>query len=419
MDLSTMLRRVKRQFGDEYNIIINDQDIFDWANEAQMQIVRDTTSNDVTVTRVANTLPVGISDRVKIKRVVVSNRALTYTTLSELDLSDIDNLSTGTPTYWYYTGGQLHLWPTPKATDTYNVIITYSKTPTPLSLVAPYLEWRLNPPVPQFATIAADTDLDSTAIDLTFKLSFTNFNTWLIAHKGSAYLAPSMAWSFWYTGSNTFRLDYSNGTTLRLATLNYTPAMVLGSTVHVRVTFDPVTGIASLYRINADGSQTLDGTNTQATTLPFNINTTAGQPITFGGIGATPYPGAWRLHNFSLAASIGGPALYILDGLTDIATLPTIPASPFVVSSGQTMAVTGSTQVYSEDNSFSVPEVYHDDIVKFCIARAHNKNRNYKGEENMMEEFNQAVNMRREEANTVDAPTYKTSDPFDYGWDYN
>lgn len=423
MDLATLLRRVKRQFGDEYNIIINDQDIFDWANEAQMQIIRDTTANDVTVSRVANTFPVGISDRVKIKRVAVSNRALSYTTLSELDLTDIDSTSQGSPLYWYYTGGNLHLWPTPRSTDTYNVAVTYSKIPTTLSLVAPYLQWKYNPPTPQLATISADTDLNSAALDVTFKITLDSItNQILIACKGlDTTVAASLAWDLYFVGSNTIRLRYSNGTAIRTADLVYRPAtpLVAGETITFRLTFDNTTGVSTLYRINSDGSSVVDDTDTQATSLPFNINTTVGYPIVFGGVNLTSVPGNWKLHLFTYSSPVGGPVFYTMDGTTDLATLPTVPATPFTVSTGQTMAVTGGLQIYSEDNTFSVPEVYHDDIVKFCIARAHNKNRNYKGEENMMEEFNQGVTMRRDEAHSVDAPTYKGADPFDYGWDWD
>jgi hypothetical protein len=423
MDLATLLRRVKRQFGDEYNIIINDQDIFDWANEAQMQIVRDTTSNDVTVSRAANTFPVGISDRVKIKRVAINNKALSYTTLSELDLTDIDSTSAGNPLYWYYTGGNLHLWPTPNPSDTYNVVVTYSKTPTPLSLVAPYLEWKVNQPSSQLATIAADTDFDTVHLDVRLKLSLASTASHvLLAYKGTSAAAADTAWSITFIGSNTFRLDYSNGTTIRQAPLIFRPAtpLIADEIVSIWVTFNAITGEANLYRGNSDGSYTLDDTDTQATSLPFNINTTAGQPVVFGGINTTAVPGgAWKLYTASLNIPIGGAYLYTMEGSTDLASLPTIPATPFMVSTGQTMAVTGGLQVYSEDNTFSVPDVYHDDIVKFCIARAHAKNRDYRGGETMMEEFNQGVTMRRDEANTVDAPTYKGADPFDYGWDWD
>src|SRR5688572_25874627 len=132
MEMSTVLRKVKRQFGDEYNIIINDQDIFDWANEAQMQIIRETATNDITVSRAANTFPITLADRVKIKRVQINNKALVQTSLPELDLSDADVDQEGTPVYWYTSGGQVLLWPKPASTDTYNILVTYIKTPIPL-----------------------------------------------------------------------------------------------------------------------------------------------------------------------------------------------------------------------------------------------------------------------------------------------
>lgn len=418
MDTTTLLRRVKRQFGDEYNIIINDLDVFDWANEAQREIIRNTSSNDVTISRAANTFPVTVSDRVKIKRVAVNNKALVYTTLSGLDLSDAATNQEGTPVYWYYSSGQIHLWPIPAVSDTFNVLITYAQLPTLLSLVAPYLQWINNPPSVQLATIAADTDFDLTSLDFVAEIYIDNpTSDFIIAGKGTAVTAANFSWYLSYLGATLgngqFRLTYTDGTTIRTANLEARPTpFVAGELFKFRVKYAPATGLTSIWRF--DGiTEILSDTDDQGDT--FNIAVTAGRAVTFGGltnaVGVTGI--GWRLSYFQLN-TVAGVSLVTFDGDADLTKLPVLPASPFLLSSAQTMAVVGNLQVYSPDNSFSIPEVYHEDIVKFCLARAHDKNKDFRASEKTMEEFNQSVSVSRDEANTAEAPTYKIIDPTDY-----
>lgn len=423
MDTTTLLRRVKRQFGDEYGIIINDLDIFDWANEAQTKIIRNTTSNDSTITRVANTFPITVTDKVKVKRVAINNRALEQTSLPDLDLLGVANNQEGTPAYWYQADGKINLWPSPAVSDVYNVLITYAKLPTPLSLVAPYLQWVNNPPSPQLATIAADTDFDLTSLDFTTETYIDNpTSDFFIAGKGTAVTAANFSWYFHYFGSTLgngqFRLTYTDGTTIRTANLDGRPGspFVAGELFRFRIKYAPATGLVSMWRI-VGGVETLSDTDDQGDV--FNLPTTAGRAITFGGltagVGATGI--GWRLTYFQLNTEAQIP-LVIFDGEKDLTSLPTLPASPFLLTSGHTMAVTGNLQVLSPDNQFSVPEVYHEDIVKFCLAKAHNKNKDFRAYESSMEEFNQSVSMSRDEADTADAPSYKGVDPLDHGWEY-
>lgn len=423
MDVTTMLRRVKREFGDEYNVVINDSDIFDWANEAQLNIIRDTTSNDISATRVVNTFPISLSDKVSIKRVAVNNRALQRTTLEELDLLDTATSTEGTPLYWYVTAGQVHLWPVPKITDAYNVIITYSKIPTKLSLVAPYLQFQNNPPSSQYMTIPADADYNWTGTDFYVDMTLDKVNQdfYVVAQAVATvnltrlvllYLGSSQ-------GAGKFQLVYSNGTASRstaIVTLSVIP--VDGTRIKIRVKYIPATGVTNFYQVDSAGVETLFGTDDQADA--YNLNATSYAIIFGAGVSdastlVTPAP--WKLHYFKLNNAQGN-ALVEFDGTTDLATLPTVPASPFTLKSGQTATVSGGIQVYNPDNTFSVPEAFHDDIIKYCLAKAHRKNRDYRGAEDVMEEFNQSVSSRRHTSQADDAPAYKLSDPHDYGWDY-
>lgn len=423
MDMATLFRKVKRQFGDEYDIIINDNDIVDWANEAQLKIVRESAFNDVSVTRASNTFPVGISDKVKVKRVAIDNRALQYSSLAELDLSDINTTIAGTPIYWYMSGGSLSLWPTPDPLKVVNVTITYAKTPKLLTLVAPYLQWRNNPPSVQYASVAADTDFDKTSVRFrqTVAVDTLTQDFTVLAKALSGSVAASMAWVFQYLGGsvgpNVWRLSYSDGATIRTTgNLIFRPLQppTAGEKITYEVAYAPATGVTTFTRINTDGTTVVDSTDTQSA---FNISTTAGYDVTIGALeaGVSPTPSGFKVYETTLYSPTGA-ILFELNGLEDLATLPTIPASPFKLSTGQQMSAVGDIQRYSQDNEFSVPEVHHDDIVNFCIARAHQKNRNYRAADDLMEEFNQGVTTRRDENNSPEGPSYKLADPFDYGW---
>lgn len=428
MDTATLLRKVKRTFGDEYGIIINDNDIFDWANEGQLQIIRDTTDNDVYDTRAANTYPVSISDKVTVKRVAINNKALVHSTLQELDLSDINQTSTGSPVYWYVENHQIKLWPTPLSTDTRNVVITYTRTPTALSLVAPYLQFRRNPTSLQYAQIPADLDYDQVGLNFYISLAIDNVSTdMMIARKAlldNSSTASTYQWALVYKGQSggvgRFALEYSNNTTVRTtASLNYdaTTPIVNGQLLRIRVNFVPSTGVVTMYRISSTGVETLFGTDTQATSLPFNMSTVAGNAIWFAG---TISPGDWRLYSFRITNDTNlVDTRFEFNGDPDLTILPTVPATPFLVTSGHTMVVVGGAQVYSEDNVLSIPEMWHEDLVRFCIARAHEKNKDHKSAETAWDQYNQRVTSRRNEAQAEDLPQFKGSDPFDYGWDYD
>lgn len=423
MEVDTVLRKVKRQFGDEYGIIINDLDIYDWITEAQLKIIRETTANDLTVSRAANTFPVAITDRVHVKRVAINNRALTPTSLSEVDLSDLATSTEGYPLYWYVDDSSVKLWPNPKSTDTYNVLITYSKLPTPLTLVAPYLEFHNYPTSPEYAVVPVDADYNGA--DANFYVTFATprpdvTHQYNVGMGNTTGTAATCRWWLQYRGAvapGTVRIIYSNGTTIRTtADIAAFPGLAADTPVTLRCNYVAATGVWTFYSVNDAGVETLVGTDDQADA--FNLNP-ASFPISFNalGDGSASDPLEWRLYNFSLHRQ-DRVTLFKFSGSPDLDRLPTIPVPTFVTSSGHEMSVTGDIQVYNVDNVFSIPEVWHEDIVTYCIARAHNKNKDFRAEEGALETFNSTLHTRRDEAQSVDAPVYKLADPFDYGWDY-
>ena len=127
MLVADALRKIKRQFGDEYNVVIIDQDIFDWIHDAELDIIRSTADNDLTIQVASTAFPAVIPDKVNIKRVAVNNVALTYITLPQLDMMRLNTVTTGGPQYWFLEAGNAHLWPVPDSPI--SVDITYVKTP--------------------------------------------------------------------------------------------------------------------------------------------------------------------------------------------------------------------------------------------------------------------------------------------------
>ena len=67
-----------------------------------------------------------------------------------------------------------------------------------------------------------------------------------------------------------------------------------------------------------------------------------------------------------------------------------------------------------DDNSFTVPDAFHEDVVKYCIARAHNKNNNLQAEAAQMQIYDRNITLRRDEAQTADVVQYKIGDPDDF-----
>lgn len=133
MEVDVALRKIKRQFGDEYNVIIVDEDIFYWIHEAELDIIRQTASNDIQIQVAANTFPVLIAGNVIVKRVAVNGRALTYTTRNELD--SVGTITAeGTSNQWYWESHKVFLYPVPLAADNYNVDVIYCRVPTEMTV---------------------------------------------------------------------------------------------------------------------------------------------------------------------------------------------------------------------------------------------------------------------------------------------
>lgn len=430
MELDTLLRKVKRQFGDEYGIIINDQDVIDWCNESQTDIVRSTSSNDVTLSIPANTFPYTPSNRIAVKRVVVNNRPLTQTSMTALDDNNVDLTQNGTPAYWYFADGVVGLWPDPASADLYNVLLTYAVVPTELTLLAPYFQFTRVPAVGQLASTPYSVGLTGTSLNISCDIVLDNLSAFFVVSSGTGLAAATLNWSLEYNGN--FILKHSNGTTIRTATWTtfpyptYTGPPILnvpGMRMRFRVTFNSFNGETKWYYIDPVTkvetlSQTIAGT-------AENVGVVAA-PITIGGYNAVTAVagGPFKLYYFDYGTDVANNDFptYCFNGLTDLDDLPFVGATPMIINSGHTLNIVGTPSIQVRNpNELTIPPLYHEDVVKYCIARAHDKNMNYKGAEVAMEAYNQNVSVRRNEADSVDGPQYKINDSSDFSgdWWYN
>jgi hypothetical protein len=134
MDTTTLIRKVRRSFGDDGQIFITDQDIIDWINDAQMQIARESPNLTAEITTAANTFPYTMpTDLITMMRVLYDIFPVPYTDVEDLDakaanLRDVK----GVPAMYYIVGGKLKLYPQPDTTDTTTVTLQYSRQPVDL-----------------------------------------------------------------------------------------------------------------------------------------------------------------------------------------------------------------------------------------------------------------------------------------------
>ena len=141
MDVPTLIRRVKRSFGDDGDVMLsNPQDYLDWANEAQMRIVRETNCLTGSVSRAANTFPLAYpADFLRLRRLVYGTVVLSEINIEDLDLKSFDTTVKDTPMYFYFINNTIALYPTPVTSDTTVVTVQYSKQPTTLTLTSDVL----------------------------------------------------------------------------------------------------------------------------------------------------------------------------------------------------------------------------------------------------------------------------------------
>lgn len=144
MNTADVIRRVQRGFGDNNESQIYINDIIDWINDGQMEIVRQTqclqktASFDIVSGAENGPFPLP-ADFLFERRVTYNNVTLTVTSLPELDEFNqaVDNLQPGgvtVPNYYYIWGQALYIHPAPAAPVSQPLKTWYINAPTTISI---------------------------------------------------------------------------------------------------------------------------------------------------------------------------------------------------------------------------------------------------------------------------------------------
>ena len=144
MNVTEITRKVRRLFGDNiFEIIINQQDIYDWINEAQLTITRQTDCLTATISSALSTYPKTLpADWIKTKRVSYGTNPVQ--SLKFIEIEDLDNLGldpalpVDTPLFFYHFAGQLRLYP--YISNANNIVHDYVKLPTSITSTATPLD---------------------------------------------------------------------------------------------------------------------------------------------------------------------------------------------------------------------------------------------------------------------------------------
>ena len=131
MDVETALRRIKRQFGDEYDVLILDDDIYGWIYEAEMDIIRNTGSNELQMVQSSSVFPLDIPTNINIVRLSIDGKVLHPLTPTEMGNQGFNLDATGYRSSWYKKGTKVYLYPNDSIVQ--NVTIDYVKTPLMLA----------------------------------------------------------------------------------------------------------------------------------------------------------------------------------------------------------------------------------------------------------------------------------------------
>jgi hypothetical protein len=148
MNLTTLVRKVQRLFGDTSNeIVIQQTDIFDWVDEAQLQIARKTHCLTKSVPGVvASTFPLALpADWIMSKRLVYGNTILKFVEIDDLDALSYDaTIPVDSPSVYYIFNKQINLYPNKGATDTTQLRHDYVCAPTVIASIATPLDVPLS-----------------------------------------------------------------------------------------------------------------------------------------------------------------------------------------------------------------------------------------------------------------------------------
>lgn len=143
LSVAEITTRITRQFGDEANSQISQEDIIRWINDAMREIAhKNKLLQAKAVTDVLSqirtyTLPTDMS---KLHSVRYKGVTLTPVTVAEadellgqLDVTVTDGFPVGTPTHYWIWADQINLYPAPDTNVTGGLTAYYSRVPVPVA----------------------------------------------------------------------------------------------------------------------------------------------------------------------------------------------------------------------------------------------------------------------------------------------
>lgn len=138
MNVTELIRKAGRRFGDTNERLITAQDFYDFINDGQLQITRLTGDIKTSDTAAANTYPVTLSATfIRGEQLTYGGRPLDITDKDALNSLYIDpTLNQDKPYFYYYFDNKVHLYPDPVASDSTSVVFTYFSTPTQVTSAA-------------------------------------------------------------------------------------------------------------------------------------------------------------------------------------------------------------------------------------------------------------------------------------------
>lgn len=131
---------VKRQFGDESGVQVQDADIIRWINDAQYEIVVKNPEVNAGMVQInvasgqtQYPLLTNIPDMLVIHSIHFNGELLpnlTFTEAQQTIIRSNDTRTDVTPRFWYEYAGVVNLWPKPSAATALGLTVFYSKAPT-------------------------------------------------------------------------------------------------------------------------------------------------------------------------------------------------------------------------------------------------------------------------------------------------
>lgn len=132
-----VMTAVKRQFGDESGVQLEDTDLVRWITDAQNtindqnKVLKSTATIPAVVAQGTYTFPASQVLQIEslhFKGVRVLNLSFAQ---AEESLIGIEPSAVGEPQFWYEWGGTFTLWPAPDTTDSITIYYTALATPVP------------------------------------------------------------------------------------------------------------------------------------------------------------------------------------------------------------------------------------------------------------------------------------------------